>query len=147
MVARQRCQWQVGQRARIDPHHLINFSARYDRPLDVNGIHGRPHPVIRLIGRSAFEHTERPRAALCDAAAQLLDQLTGKRCNVTFAGIAFAARLHEDRGPALADQQHAPTLVADECRDNADNVAAHSSFSEKRPNWLGSRAGSGKPRC
>ena len=49
MVARQRSQWQVGQRARVDPHHLIDFSARYDRPFHIDGIYSRAHPAIRLV--------------------------------------------------------------------------------------------------
>ena len=76
MVARQRRQGQVGQRARIDPYHPIDFCARYDRPRDVDRIDSRAYPVIRLIRRSTFEYAERPSAVLRDAAAQLLDELT-----------------------------------------------------------------------
>src|ERR1044072_4786379 len=147
MVARQRRQRQVGQCVRIDPHHLVDFGAWYDRPFDVNGINGGTNPVIRLIRRSTFEDAERPCAVLRDAATQFFDQFARERGDIALAGIAFAARLHEDRGPALADKQYASIFVADQRRDDADNIAGHSSFSEKRPNWPGSRAGSGKPRC
>src|SRR4029079_18931849 len=109
MVARQRSQWQVGQRARVDPHHLIDFSARSDRPFHIDGIYSRAHPAILLVRRSTFEYPKRSRAALGDAAAQLLGHFTCERCNIAFAGIAFSARLHESRRTALADPQHAAT--------------------------------------
>src|SRR5262245_6434462 len=147
MVARERGERQIRQCLRIDPQHLFNLRSRFDGAFDVDGVHRGAHLKTRLVGCCAIELAKCLRAIDHHATAQFFGNLAREGGHIVFAGVALAARLHESEGPALADQQDTSISVADQSGHYTNHLPGHSSSPEKSPNWAGSRAGSGKPRC
>ena len=59
VVARQRRERQIGQRARIDPDDFVDLRSRRDGAFDVDRIDRGAHREARLVRRRAIEHAER----------------------------------------------------------------------------------------
>src|SRR4029077_20008449 len=131
----------------MDPATLVDLGFRLYHPLDIDRVYCGLHPIAGFVRRCAIEHPERARRLGNNPAAELFSDLTRERGHIAFVDISFAARLHESRRPALANQQHAAVIVANQRSDHTDYSFTHSSSPKNKPNWLGSRAGTGKPRC
>ena len=58
-----------------------------------------------------------------ELAAQLLPELARQGGQVVLARVALAAGLHEDRRPALADQQQSPVRIADHGGHDVEDAA------------------------
>ena len=86
MVARQWREGQIGEHARVNPDHLIDFRFGFDRAIDIHGIDSRVDLKSRL-------DAQRLCTGILDPAAQFLRDFARQRCDVAFANGAFAAGL------------------------------------------------------
>src|SRR5690242_20540808 len=125
MIPRQRRKRQVWKRAWIDPENLVDFRLRPDGSFDVHFIDRGLYAPSRLIRGGTFENAKRARGPSIDTTTEFFKDLAAKRREVAFPIVAFAAGLHESRGPLLTDNKHATLLVADERRDDADDPVTH----------------------
>ena len=128
VVARQRREVDVRRRDGVDPDDLVDLGAGRDRAGDIHPVDRGIDAAVRLVRGDAFECAERGKRLGHHAATEFLVQLARERRHIVFARIALAAGLHESGGAALAHQQHASLLVANERRHDAD-WRAHASSS------------------
>src|SRR5262249_6350647 len=130
----QRREMNVTGRRRIDPDDLIDLGARRDSASDIDRVDRCVHAPIRLIRGLAFEDSKRCHRVEHDAATELLVELARERSDIVLAGIALAAGLHEGIRAALAHQQHAAGVVADQRGHDPDRLAHALSCPFEEPN-------------
>ena len=90
MIARQRCEWQIGKRVRINPNDLVDLPGRLDWTFNIHGIDSRVDLKPRLVGRRTIKHAQGLRARVPDPATQFLGDFARQSGDVTFADIALA---------------------------------------------------------
>lgn len=123
VIAGERCQVQLTRIVGRCPNDFLQFGSRYKLGMVGSNVEQmRFKQVVRLIRRCARKRPEKPGFLLGRCEMQLLCKFTCKGFERRFAGVDFAAGLHERGGAALPDQKHASVIVVYQGRRDANQT-------------------------